>query len=156
MTKWTDKELQTRVEALSLQHFGIPFRHLARFNPRLRTTGGRYCLESHAIEMNPRYLEECGEDLFQKMILHELCHYHLHLQGKGYRHRDADFKYWLQRVGGLRYAPALKPEKRKQPKYVLTCTVCEKVYYRQRRVDLQKYRCGICRGKLMISKANPI
>ncbi|MBA4544144.1 MULTISPECIES: SprT family protein [Thermoactinomyces] len=154
MAKWTDQELQKRVETLSLQHFGLPFRHLARFNPRLRTTGGRYCLGSHAIEMNPRYLEEHGEEIFQKMILHELCHYHLHLQGKGYQHRDADFRYWLQRVGGLRHAPALQSLQSRKPKYVLICVECRQVYYRQRRVDLRKYRCGVCRGPLKLRQSN--
>ena len=34
------------------------------------------------------------------IIKHELCHYHLHLEGKGYQHRDKDFKELLKKVGG--------------------------------------------------------
>ena len=31
------------------------------------------------------------------IIRHELCHYHLHIEGKGYKHRDKDFKDLLKR-----------------------------------------------------------
>jgi SprT-like protein len=155
MEKMTDRKLQEWVERLSLEHFDIPFRHLARFNPRLRTTGGRYHLKDHRIEMNPRYLEECGEEVFAKMILHELCHYHLHLLGKGYRHRDADFKAWLNHVGGLFYAPALKWESRHPvPKYELKCKRCGRISYRQRKLDPKRYVCGVCRGPLSIQPLN--
>ncbi len=54
-------------------------RHCAYFNKRLRTTGGRYLLKSHDIEINSKQYEHYGEDAVVKIILHELCHYHLHL-----------------------------------------------------------------------------
>lgn len=37
----------------------------------------------------------------ERIIKHELCHYHLHLRGMGYKHRDADFKTLLAQVGGV-------------------------------------------------------
>jgi SprT-like protein len=58
----TDQELQKLVEEISNQYFAVPFRHQARFNSRLRTTGGRYLLRSHDIELNPRHLAEHGEE----------------------------------------------------------------------------------------------
>lgn len=33
-------QLQAWIEQISLRDFGVPFRHRARFNSRLRTTGG--------------------------------------------------------------------------------------------------------------------
>lgn len=85
-------KLQRMVENLSEEKFGRTFQHRAYFNKRLRTTGGRYLLKSHDIEINPKQYEHYGEDAVVKIILHELCHYHLHIAGKGYQHKDRDFK----------------------------------------------------------------
>ena len=41
------------------------------------------------------------------VVLHELCHYHLHLAGHDCHH-TSEFKTLLKRVGGLRYAPAVR------------------------------------------------
>jgi SprT-like protein len=141
----TDAELQAWVEELSLTRFGKAFRHEARFNPRLKTTGGRYRLDDHRIEMNPKYLPY-GREVFGKIILHELCHYHLHLEGKGYRHRDREFKSLLKAVGGLRYAPGLPGQAK--PAYVITCLACGKRTVRQRKMQVERYRCGLCQGML--------
>ena len=98
----SNEELQRWIEQISIRDFGKPFRHQARWNARLSTTGGRYLLRSHHIEINPKQLEVNGAEEVEKIIKHELCHYHLHLEGKGYQHRDADFKQLLAQVGGSR------------------------------------------------------
>lgn len=49
----TDQELQRLIERISIEAFQVPFRHTASFNSRLRSTGGRYMLETHNIEINP-------------------------------------------------------------------------------------------------------
>lgn len=138
-------ELQRWVEELSIRHFPWPFRHRAEWNSRLRTTAGQYVLNDHRIELNPAYLEAHGMEIFAKIILHELCHYHLHLQGKGYRHRDPEFKALLQQVGGLRYAPPL-PDRRKR--LVYACSRCGLNFIRQRKVDVKRFVCGKCRGPI--------
>jgi len=99
----TDQQLQNWVEQLSIEHFKKPFRHEARFNSRLRTTGGRYLLGTHAIEINPGYVTAATLSQAEGIIKHELCHYHLHIGGKGYQHRDQDFKQLLkeQLLGSL-------------------------------------------------------
>ncbi|MFP3491042.1 SprT family protein, partial [Staphylococcus sp. SIMBA_130] len=76
------------------------FRHKAMFNARLKTTGGRYMLRSHNLEFNQKHYDEFGQDELIGIIKHELCHYHLHLQKKGYKHQDKDFKRLLKDVGG--------------------------------------------------------
>ena len=57
-----EQEIQRLVEEVSLQYFEMPFLHKAVFNNRLRTTGGRYLLKSHNIELNYRYYELYGEE----------------------------------------------------------------------------------------------
>ncbi|MFC4768865.1 SprT family protein [Effusibacillus consociatus] len=149
----TDQELQNLVEHLSITGFGKPFRHKARFNARLQTTGGRYLLASHDIEINPRPLQIHGMDELIGIIKHELCHYHLHLEGKGYRHGDADFKKLLQQVGGTRYCKDTGIRRSVTTRYFYRCSGCGVEFQRKRKIDTRKYCCGACRGRLkMIAK----
>ncbi|WP_110933752.1 SprT family protein [Paenibacillus bouchesdurhonensis] len=148
-----DEQLQAWVEEISLRSFGLPFRHEARFNRRLRSTGGRYFMKSHHIEINPAQLETFGMEEVEKIIKHELCHYHLHIMGKGYRHRDPDFKALLKQVGGSRYCqslPGSQGRKQLPYRYMLKCTSCGMEYLRKRRVDPKRYRCGKCSGNLQL------
>lgn len=147
-----DYELQQLVMKISLAHFGKPFRHEAYFNSRLRSTGGRYLLKNHNIEVNKKYLLQLGEDELIGIIKHELCHYHLHLEGRGYRHRDRDFKLLLKKVGGPRFCTKL-PDARQTPRFqkilIYECTQCHCQYKRKRSMNTKKYVCGICRGSLV-------
>lgn len=146
-----DRQLQQWVERVSLQYFDRPFRHRATFNRRLRTTGGRYFMKSHDIDISWHQYEAFGPEEVEKIIKHELCHYHLHLQRKGYRHRDADFKKLLAEVGGTRYCRSLGPRKRAEAyRYKLVCASCGMSYLRKRRMDPRKYACGRCRGRLSL------
>lgn len=143
------KELQKWVESLSGYWFGLPFKHEARFNARLRTTGGRYLLGSHDIEFNPKQLDYYGDDEFEKIIKHELCHYHLHLQGRGYQHRDRDFKELLKKVGGSRHCQVIPGTRNQQRiRHSYRCRECGQLYERKRRVDTRRFVCGKCNGRL--------
>lgn len=150
-----DEDLQVLIETISEREFGRPFRHKALFNPRLRTTGGRYLLRSHNIEINKKYLDQLGEKELIGIIKHELCHYHLHLEGKGYKHRDRDFRELLSKVGAPRFCSVLPDEKKRQkPKRILVyqCTACRLIYHRKRSINTVRYVCGKCRGKLKLIK----
>ncbi|WP_028545893.1 SprT family protein [Paenibacillus taiwanensis] len=150
---WSNDGLQRWIEQISARDFGKPFRHYARWNTRLSSTGGRYLLKSHDIEINPKQWEANGAEEVERIIKHELCHYHLHLEGRGYQHRDADFKRLLAEVGGSRYCKALPAirKKRTEPyRYFLLCQACGQRYRRKRKVDVKKYVCGKCRGKLTL------
>jgi SprT-like protein len=147
----TNEELQLLVEEVSLQFFQKPFRHLAIFNSRLKTTGGRYLLQTHNIEINKRYLEQLGKEELIGIVKHELCHYHLHLEKKGYKHQDKDFKNLMMQVGAPRFCRQLpdRPKTNRSEKiYVYSCLGCSLVYKRKRTVNVKKYVCGRCKGKL--------
>ena len=150
----TDQELLAYTQAWSLAAFQRPFRHQIYFNRRLKTTGGRYHLSDHHIDINPLMLEEFDLANLKRVVLHELCHYHLHLTGRGYQHRDQDFKHLLAAVGGARYAPRTSQRRRvqAQQRYCYQCQVCGIRYWRKRRVNLARYRCGRCRGRLILKK----
>lgn len=145
----SEKELHHLVNELSEKYFRKSFLHDARFNHRLRTTGGRYIPSRKVIELNPKYVIEMDESEFIGIIKHELCHYHLHIEGKGYKHGDQAFKALLKATGSPRHCNPL-PSSRSNYKYEYMCRSCKHVYKRARRIDTEKYRCGKCRGRLTV------
>lgn len=143
-----EKEIQQLVEEVSLRYFGMPFLHKAIFNNRLRTTGGRYLLKSHNIELNYRYYEMYGKEELVGIIKHELCHYHLHITGRGYKHRDRDFRELLQKVGAPRFCKRMINEEKEKKVYMYECMECSLQYVRRRQINTKRYVCGKCKGKL--------
>lgn len=146
----TDQQLQQLVRSISETHFGKPFVHQAYFNKRLKTTGGRYLLQSHNIEINPKAFELYGIVEIEGIIRHELCHYHLHIEGKGYHHRDADFRQLLKMVNAPRFCSNLQQTSKKKgiQKYAYACMKCGQIYRRKIRMNTVKYRCRQCYGQL--------
>ncbi len=144
-----DEELQKLVESISEEWFGLSFNHAATFNSRLRTTGGRYLLRSHNLEFNKKHFDQFGMEELIGIIKHELCHYHLHLKRKGYKHQDQDFKKLLNQVGGSRYCQVVPGQRRvEEYKHLYECRDCMTKYKRKRKMDTAKYVCGRCRGRL--------
>ena len=145
-----NEQLQDLTEKISLDIFKKPFRHKSLFNNRLQTTGGRYLLRSHNIEINPKYYEEHGLEELIGIIKHELCHYHLHLEGRGYQHKDLDFKQLMKQTGSPRHCSSLKTvqKRRSATIHLYVCEGCGQKYERKRRIDLRRYVCGKCSGKL--------
>ena len=148
----SDEKLHQLVCDVSKRIFGKDFLHTAYFNKRLRTTGGRYMLRTHHIQINPLVYEKHGLEELIGVIKHELCHYHLHIEGKGYKHRDADFRALLKSTNSPRFCSTLV-EPRKQVrtyKYTYKCQKCSIIYKRKIRINTQKYRCGKCLGDLIL------
>ncbi|RRG18504.1 SprT family protein [Weissella viridescens] len=145
----TDEELQSLVEQISLSDFERPFAHRAIFNRRLRSTGGRYLLATHNIEINLKMLTDFDDETLRGVIQHELIHYHMHTQGLPHQHRDRAFKEELARTGALRFAPA-KPE---TAKWHYQCANGHDIY-RNRRMNVNRYVCGKCRARLKLMNQN--
>ena len=144
------QELQELVENISLTFFQKPFLHTATFNPRLKTTGGRYLLKTHHLDFNKRVLEMYGMADFIKVIKHELCHYHLHIEGRGYQHKDAEFKELLISTGGSRYVKDLRTKEEEDSLHHYKCSQCKSRISRQKRINVSRYVCGKCRGRLVL------
>lgn len=152
-----DDELQTLIEKVSLEVFKKPFLHRACHNGRLRTTGGRYMLRDHSIQINPLVFQTHGIEELIGVIKHELCHYHLHLEGKGYQHRDADFKKLLDETSSPRYCKQLAKRNEKTTSfYIYECKMCKMKYERRRRMNVSKYRCGKCASEIkqLVNESN--
>ena len=140
-----EHELQNLTEEISRTSFHREFTHKITYNKRLRSSGGRYLLQTGNIEINPLVEQELGLEALIGVIKHELCHYHLHQTGGGYRHRDADFKRLLHQVGGSRFV-----ERMKEPNFIYECTACHHRYPRMRKMNTNRYVSGKCRGKLIL------
>lgn len=140
-----EHELQQLTQEISRTSFHREFTHKITYNRRLRSSGGRYLLKTGNIEINPLVEQELGLEALVGVIKHELCHYHLHQTGGGYRHRDADFKRLLHQVGGSRFV-----ERMKEPNFIYECTACHQSYPRMRKMNTNRYVCGKCRGKLIL------
>ena len=140
-----EHELQNLTEEISRTSFHREFTHKITYNKRLRSSGGRYLLKTGNIEINPLVEQELGVEALVGVIKHELCHYHLHQTGGGYRHRDADFKRLLHQVGGSRFV-----ERMKEPNFIYECVDCHHRYPRMRKMNTHRYVCGKCRGKLIL------
>lgn len=147
----SEKELYMLVNELSINYFNKPFVDKVKFNSRLRTTGGRYLPSKRIIELNPKYFLEADRDEFIGIIKHELCHYHLHIEGKGYKHADPEFKALLSKTGSPRHCKPL-PSNVERTRYIYKCRQCNQIYKRVRRVNIARYRCGVCKGKLTEAK----
>ncbi|MBI0033419.1 SprT family protein [Lactobacillus sp. M0396] len=146
----TEEELQKLVESISCQFFGRQFKHQVKINKRMTTTGGRYHLDDHHIEVNAHFLAPQYRQELIGIIKHELTHYHLHLTHKGYRHKDQDFNILLDKVGGSRYAPDIGLKRKRKAKYLYVCTICGQQFVRVRRINLRRYGCGKCGGRLKL------
>lgn len=140
-----EHELQQLTQEISRSSFHREFTHKITYNRRLRSSGGRYLLKTGNIEINPLVEQELGLEALIGVIKHELCHYHLHQTGGGYRHRDADFKRLLHQVGGSRFV-----ERMKEPNFIYECTACHHRYPRMRKMNTNRYVCGKCCGKLIL------
>lgn len=143
-----EEELEKLVNQLSITFFNKSFIDQVKFNHRLRTTGGRYIPSKRLIEINPKYVLETDEAEVHGIIKHELCHYHLHIEGKGYKHGDKEFKELLKKTGSPRHCKPL-PSEIKSFKFQYKCSACGSIYNRKRRVNTAKYVCGKCKGKLI-------
>ncbi|WP_226585469.1 SprT family protein [Halobacillus litoralis] len=142
----TQNELQQWTEDLSQKFFDKPFLDDVYFNSRLRTTGGRYIPSKKTIEINPKYVVELDGAELEGIIKHELCHYHLHIEGKGFCHRDPEFKELLKKTGSPRFCTPLPSQEKNLHLYI--CSDCGQAYQRKRRVDTKRFRCGKCKGIL--------
>jgi len=108
-------------------------------------------LADHSIEINPIVFKKYGMEELIGVIKHELCHYHLHIEGKGYKHRDADFKNLLTMTSSPRFCKPLGERNKKNiSAHLYICTNCDLRYARKRRMNVEKYRCGKCGGAIIL------
>lgn len=147
-----DDALRIEINNISNTYFGKPFDHDARYNNRLRTTGGRYLPGKQMIEVNPKYVHEMPYNEVIGIIKHELCHYHLHMDGKPFGHGDRAFKQLLKKTNSPRFCKPLPSTIKNQVVHTYICKSCRTIYRRKRKVNVDRVRCGKCKDTIVFKE----
>ena len=72
----------------------------------------------------------------------------MHITGRGYKHRDRDFRELLKKVGAPRFCKRIINEEKEKKVYMYECMECSLQYVRRRQINTKRYVCGNCKGKL--------
>jgi len=152
-------DLNALYQQINHQHFdGLLECPELRWNPRLRTSAGRFIPGARrrlpkvrrwlnlAEEIRKPVIEVAtylrthadGESHVRETLAHEMIHYWLWVRRKPFGHTP-EFHEKLRQMGGRRYNPV--PMK-KTPKYIYRCGGCAKEFPAQRK--LGPLACAIC------------
>lgn len=136
----TTQELGTWAADLATSHFGRPFSGHVVWAPRLRYRAGDFAPTTATIRLSLPYFKRYGPAEARGILLHELCHWWLSVQGIRHREDSPLFQDLLRKHG----APARgrpMPRRRARSTYEYCCPACGALYLYRRRVN---YACGRC------------
>lgn len=114
----------------------------------------------HHIEISP-WLLELDEEIIKNTIVHEIihcfpcCNNHGEQFKKYAKYINEKLSYNISRVGNKKedYIKSnLDYKEKEQYNYHIKCTNCGQSFYRKRLSSnfIKKYRCGKCKGKLLV------
>ncbi len=106
-----------------------------------------------AIKFSKRLVENYSNETIKDVILHELCHYVLYMQGKKYKDGDTDFETELRKIG----ASSTNTIPIAGTIYVLYCSCCNKFLDatdNKKKADrwIAGYKSRCCSSKLIIKE----
>ncbi|MFJ8528358.1 protein sprT [Bacillus sp. NPDC094106] len=108
--------VRNKMDYLISKHWGIRNRPNIVFNPdeSLETVYlGAYHAGTESIIFRSEFLILIEESYFEKVLLHELCHWYLHITGAKWQDKDVRFAEELLRVGAGETANLHNEEARK-------------------------------------------
>lgn len=118
------------------------------WNGRLTRSMGRFIFKIDGskripikIELSKYSSQFIDRDIFVAVLLHELCHYHLFVQGKPFEDRHPVFEKELQRVGAISTNRVQIPQKA----YKLYCSACNAYLGTRKRLNVRRYLSQCCR-----------
>lgn len=128
-------------------------------NNRLSRTYGRYFPAMNKIEMSGEFTKVAlylakDEDLFEKVMKHELAHWYLHKSGRRYDDGTPEFEKLLSDIGSLSSGAVDKRLQLAPPTPLLAfrvrseCEKCGASTYSNRRLN-NRYRHSDCGGLLV-------
>ncbi|HFJ9376522.1 MULTISPECIES: protein sprT [Bacillus cereus group] len=113
---FTPLTVKNKMDYLIPKHWGINNRPNIVFNPD-EPLGimylGAYDTGTQSLIFRSEFLILVEENEFEKILLHELCHWYLHITGEEYRDRDIRFAEELIKVGAGETANLQNDEARK-------------------------------------------
>lgn len=150
---FTEERLTVYAAAFLKEHFNIVLHIPIIRNNRLRSTLGRYVMDSHGepirIELSGNVLMYGKKETIIGVLKHECIHYAYHIQGKNMQDGDPEFEL------ALKHLNAPSTETLKVGKYYLyECEQCLQIgESRLQRLANRPddYRTSCCRAKLRIT-----
>lgn len=146
------QKLKRLANKLSLHFWGKPCQIPVAWNGRLRRTMGRFLFTEQSgkrtplkIELSKYAAQWIDRDIFVAVLLHELCHYHLFIQGQPYQDHHPVFEQELKRVGAISTQRVQLPQKA----YKLYCQGCERYLGIRRRLNTSRYRSQCCQKAIV-------
>jgi SprT-like protein len=144
--------LQKLADKLSLHYWQRKCEVPVTWNGRLTRSMGRFLYSTkgkgrtpQGIELSKYAAQFINRDIFISVLLHELCHYHLFIQGKPFDDHHPVFEKELERVGAISTNTVQIPQK----SFQLYCSKCNKSIGIRKRLNTALYRSGCCKGKIL-------
>jgi SprT-like protein len=121
------------------------------WNGRLKKAMGRFLFSYQGkkripvrIEMSKHAAQFINREIFIAVLLHELCHYHLFIQGHPFDDHHPLFEKELGRVGAISTNTVQIPQKG----FELICSQCQQTIGTRRRMNTSRYLSGCCKAKI--------
>lgn len=146
------EKLAQLARTLSLKHWNKDCLIPVEWNGRLTASMGRFAYKVRGkeripikIEMSKHAAKFLDQETLSKVLLHELCHYHLFIQGRPFADHHPQFEKELERVGAISTNTVQVPQKG----YELSCSRCQKVVGKRRRINTKLYKSICCEAPLI-------
>lgn len=148
---------QEEANSLSLLYWGVTCGIPVVWNGRLKRTMGRFLFQQTKQKRKPLKIELSvsaatllSVDQMRKVLLHELCHYHLFNQQQPFMDRHPVFEAEIKRVGTISTNEVSLPRQG----YALYCSKCNKFLGHRVRFNTRLYRSICCKVKIEKQQAS--
>ncbi len=150
--EYSQEQLELLANQLSLQHWKKTCDIPVVWNGRLRAAMGRFAYTTKGkqriplkIELSKYAAQHLNKDTFISVLLHELCHYHLFIEGKPFHDHHPQFEMELVRVGAISTHTVQVPQKA----YELFCSHCQKPLGKRKRINTKNYLSACCQREII-------
>lgn len=151
-TELTNQQLGMLAQQLSQTYWQAPCTIPVVWNGRLSTTMGRFFYLTQKkkrtavrIELSRKAARHLDRETFIKVLLHELCHYHLFKQGKPFSDHHPVFEAEIKRVGAISTNAIKLPQKG----YKLYCAKCQAFLGIRKRFNPAHYASACCHAPII-------
>lgn len=145
------ERLQALANKLSLHFWNESISVPVVWNGRLTRSMGRFVYrvqgkhrEPVKIEMSKYAAQFINREIFIAVLLHEMCHYHLFVQGKSFLDHHPVFEQELRRVGAISTNTVRLPSKI----YKLVCKKCQRELGHMKRFNPDRYISPCCKSEI--------
>ncbi|GAA0357958.1 SprT-like domain-containing protein [Bacillus horti] len=150
------EKLEDLSQKLSLHFWGKRCDIPVLWNGRLTKSMGRFMFSSRGrtrtalrIELSKHAVRFIPPEIFIAVLLHELCHYHLFIQGQPFEDGHPVFEEELRRVGAISTNVVQLPQKG----FELYCSKCHERLGSRKRMNTKHYLSACCKAQILKKEA---